>query len=69
VANVWSIAALAFVMLVYGWNLPWYLVPTLATASAAVHSRASMRVLSVTHALGLLLMLPYAMLLAVPAPP
>ncbi|HEX6655664.1 MAG TPA: hypothetical protein VF153_05570 [Candidatus Limnocylindria bacterium] len=64
VLNVWGIASLAFVMFVYGWNLPWYLVPTLATASVAIESRAGMRLLSVTHALGLLLMLPYTILVS-----
>jgi hypothetical protein len=65
VLNVWSIASLVFVMLVYGWNLPWYLIPTLATAGVAVQTRASMRLLGMTHTLGLLLMLLYTIPLAV----
>lgn len=69
VLNVWGIASLAFVMLVYGWNLPWYLIPTLATAGVAVQTLASVRLLAVTHALGLGLMLVYTILLAVPQSP
>jgi alpha-1,6-mannosyltransferase len=65
VLNVWGVASLAFVMLVYGWNLPWYLIPTLATAGVAVQTRASMRLLGMTHTLGLLLMLLYTIPLAV----
>jgi hypothetical protein len=69
VLNVWGIASLAFVTLVYGWNLPWYLIPTLATAGVAVQTLASVRLLGATHALGLGLMLVYTILLAVPDAP
>ena len=69
VLNVWGVASLVFVTLVYGWNLPWYLIPTLATAGVAVQTLASVRLLGVTHALGLGLMLVYTILLAIPGSP
>jgi hypothetical protein len=63
VLALWGLASLVYVSLVYGWNLPWLLVPTLATACVALRTRWQVRLLGLAHALGFLLMLPYGLLI------
>jgi hypothetical protein len=67
VLNLWGLTSLVYVAVVYGWNLPWLLVPTLTTACVALQTRMSTRLLALAHGLGVLLMLPYALLVAVPS--
>jgi hypothetical protein len=65
VLELWGVASLVYMGVVYGWNLPWFLVPALATTCIALRTRMSFRLLAVTHGLGLFWMLPYAMLIKV----
>ena len=65
VLALWGLASLVYVGFVYGWNLPWLLVPTLTTACVALRTRWHLRLLGLSHALGFLLMLPYALLIKV----
>ena len=64
VIELWGVASLVYVALVYGWNEPWFLVPTLATLCVVHQSRLGLRLLAATHALGLLWMLVYPVLIA-----
>jgi hypothetical protein len=65
VLTLWGLASLVYVCVIYGWNLPWLIIPTLTTACVAVQTRWQVRLLSLSHALGCLLMLPYALLIKV----
>jgi hypothetical protein len=61
--ELWGMASLVYLIVVYGWNLPWFLVIPLATTCAVLQSRLSYRLLAACHGFGLALMLPYAMLI------
>src|SRR5207248_11758550 len=62
--GLWGVASLVYVALVYGWNEPWFLVPTLATLCVVHETRLGIRLLAVSHAVGLLWMLVYPVLIA-----
>ena len=63
VIELWGIVSLVYMGLVYGWNLPWFLISALATTCIALRSLASFRLLAVAHALAVCWMLPYALLI------
>jgi hypothetical protein len=63
--TLWGAASLVYVCVIYGWNLPWLMIPTLTTACIVVQTRWQLRLLSLAHALGCLLMLPYALLIKI----
>jgi hypothetical protein len=62
VLELWGIVSLVYMGIVYGWNLPWFLISALATTCIVLRSLASVRLLAVAHALALFWMLPYALL-------
>jgi hypothetical protein len=62
--ELWGVASLVYVALVYGWNEPWFLVPTLATLCVVHQTRLGLRLLAISHGLGLLWMLVYPVLIA-----
>ena len=65
VLTLWGAASLVYVCVIYGWNLPWLIIPTLTTACVVLQTRWQLRLLSLSHALGCLLMLPYALLIKI----
>jgi alpha-1,6-mannosyltransferase len=62
VLELWGVASLVYMTVVYGWNLPWFMVAMLATTCVVLRSRLSLRLLALCHGVGLVWMLPYAVL-------
>ena len=63
--ELWGVAGLLYVVFVFSWNYPWYLIPTLTTAFAAAPSRMNRQLAAWSMGLGILLMLPYVWLITV----
>lgn len=59
----WGIASLVYLVLVYGGNLPWYLISPLTTTFVGPHTRTNLRLNAIVIGLGIIWMLAYARLI------
>jgi len=67
VLELWAVAALTYVLVIYAWNFPWHLIPALTALFLTKPTRTARRALVWSLGLSIGLMLPYAWVIAVPS--
>ncbi len=65
VLEAWGVTSLVYVMIVYGWNFPWYLIPTLTTTCVGPPTRTTGWLLAWSSGLGIGFSLLYTVLVRV----